>query len=179
MSRKLERNLPFVDRKASNLRETAIRNHHKTNSSEQSYSTQLWVTKIQKDTSVPIGMTGLSFAQQVARNRYAIRNIPSYDNASIHKVIRNVMLKRHAVAASAVASSTVIPHTVEENDVIEGDLNGDAAGTCAVAKDTMGKNRFSNHMKIALLPTIHEVRSVQSTSKNTRASTLANKVLWR
>jgi len=169
MSRKLEKNLPFVDRKASNLRETAIRNHHKTNSSEQSYSTQLWVTKIQKDTSVPIEMTGLSFAQQVARNRYAIRNIPSYENASIYKVIQNVMLKRHAVAPSAVASSTVIPHTVEENDVIE----------YAVAKDTMGKHRFGKHMKIALLPTIHEVRSVQSTSTNTRASTLANKVLWR
>ena len=169
MSRKLERNLPFVDRKASNLRETAIRNHHKTNSIEQSYSTQLWVTKIQKDTSVPIGVTGPSFAQQVARNRYAIRNIPSYENASMHKVIRDVMLKRHVVTASAVASSTVIPHTVEENDVIEGDL----------PKDTMGKHRFGKHMKIALLPTIHEVRSVQSTSKNTRASTLVNKVLWR
>ena len=179
MSRKLERNLPFVDRKASNLRETSIRNHHKTNPGEQIYSTQLWVTKIQKDTSVPIGMTGLSFAQQVARNRYAIRNIPSYENASMHKVIRDVMLKRHVVAASAVASSTVIPHTVEENDVMEGDLNGDAAGTRAVAKDTMGKNRFSKHMKIALLPTIHEVRSVRSTSTNTRANTLANKLLWR
>ena len=158
-SKRLERNAPFIDRKHSNLREAAIRNHHKTNSNEQLHNTQLWVVKTHKATSGPIGITGLSFAQQVARQRYAVRNIPLYENASMYKVIGDVVLKKNAVA-----SCTVIPHGVVKNDAIEDDVNGDAAGKNAVAKDSMVGYRFSKHTRIALLPTIHERRSVQNTT---------------
>ena len=79
----------------------------------------------------------------------------------MYKVIRDVMLKRNAV---------VIPHGVVKNDVIEDDVNGDAAGKNAVAKDSMGGHRFSKHTRIAILPTIHERRSVQNTTTYPRAN---------
>jgi len=165
MSQKLKKNAPLIDRKASNLREATIRNHHNTNSNQQLYNTQTWVLQTQKDARGPIGITGLSFAQHVARKRYAVRNIPLYENASMYKVIRDVMPK-----SNTVASCTVIPHGVVKNDVIEDDDNGETAGKYAVAKDSMRKHRSSQHMRIAVLPTIHGRRSVQNTTTYPRAN---------